>query len=162
MTQTLQMFPFLKQESTMATNHKKWLFVTFFIGEITSVPVELVFLFDGSGQVTDADFSAQIAIAKDIADTFNISEGLAHVGAATYGQNSRVYFTFTDPLGGENRTAQAVKELFDRTPRAGGAARLGQGLKIVDSDLFSLKGGSVNFSKVSKAMSQKYGEFIKF
>lgn len=146
----------------MATNHKKWLFITFFIDEITSVPVELVFLFDGSGQVTDADFSSQIAIAKDIADTFNISEGLAHVGAATYGQNSKVYFTFTDPLSGENRTARAVKELFDRTPRAGGAARLGQGLKIVDSDLFSPKGGSVNVSKVSKAMSQKYGEFIKF
>ncbi|XP_022806051.1 uncharacterized protein LOC111343164 [Stylophora pistillata] len=117
-------------------------------GDIASIPVELGFLFDGSGQVTEADFNAQIALAKDIADTFNITEGLAHIGAAAYSLNSKVQFTFINPLDGPNRTAQAVNELLDRTTHDGGAARLGQGLKIVDSDLFSPKGGSANVPKV--------------
>ena len=135
-------------------------FYDFFVGDIASIPVELGFLFDGSGQVTEADFNAQIALAKDIADTFNITEGLAHIGAAAYSLNSKVQFTFINPLDGPNRTAQAVNELLDRTTHDGGAARLGQGLKIVDSDLFSPKGGSANVPKVSKAMSQKCGGYM--
>lgn len=118
--------------------------------DTVSVPVELAFLFDGSGQISQADFLAQIAIAKQIADTFNISEGLAHVGAATYSPNSRVQFTFIDPFDGPNRPPQAVKELLDKTPQDQGAAKLGQGLKTVDSDLFSPKGGSTKVSKVNQ------------
>ena len=121
-----------------------------FLGDVISVRVELGFLFDGSGQISHPDFLAQIDKAKQIVDTFNISEGLARVGAATYSQNSRVQFTFDDPLDGPNLTAQAVRHLLDRTPHDQGAARLGQGLKTVDSDLFSPKGGSTNVSKVSQ------------
>lgn len=116
----------------------------------TSVPVELGFLFDGSGQISPSDFLSQIDIAKKIADTFNISDGLARVGAATYSPNTRVLFTFNNPLDGRNRTPEAVKQLLDRTPHDQGAARLGQGLQTVDSDLFSPKGGSVDVSKVRK------------
>lgn len=115
-----------------------------------SVQVELGFLFDGSEQINHPDFLAQIALAKQITDTFNISDGLAYVGAATYSQNSQVQFTFDDPLDGPNRTSQAVKELLDKTPHDQGAARLGQGLQIVDADLFSRKGGSLDFPKVNK------------
>lgn len=111
--------------------------------------MELGFLFDGSGQISDQDFLAQIDIAKQIADTFNISDGLARVGAATYSPNSRVLFTFNNPLDGRNRTPEVVKQLLDGTPHDKGAARLGQGLQTVDSDLFSTKGGSINVSKVS-------------
>lgn len=116
----------------------------------TSVPVELGFLFDGSGQISPSDFLSQVDIAKKIADTFNISDGLARVGAATYSPNTRVLFTFNNPLDGRNRTPEAVKQLLDRTPHDQGAARLGQGLQTVDSDLFSPKGGSVDVSKVRK------------
>lgn len=116
----------------------------------TSVPVELGFLFDGSGQISPSDFLSQIDIAKKIADTLNISDGLARVGAATYSPNTRVLFTFNNPLDGRNRTPEAVKQLLDRTPHDQGAARLGQGLQTVDSDLFSPKGGSVDVSKVRK------------
>ena len=116
----------------------------------TSVPVELGFLFDGSGQISPSDFLSQIDIAKKIADTFNISDGLARVGAATYSPNTRVLFTFNNPLDGRNRTPEAVKQLLDKTPHDQDAARLGQGLQTVDSDLFSPKGGSVDVSKVRK------------
>ena len=116
----------------------------------TSVPVELGFLFDGSGQISPSDFLSQIDIAKKIADTFNISDGLARVGAATYSPNTRVLFTFNNPLDGRNRTPEAVKQLLDKTPHDQGAARLGQGLQTLDSDLFSPKGGSVDVSKVRK------------
>ena len=118
--------------------------------DTTSVPVELGFLFDGSGQISQQDFLAQLDIAKQIADTFNISDGLARVGAATYSPDSRVLFTFNNPLDGRNRTPEAVKQLLDRTPQDQGAARLGQGLLTVDSDLFSPKGGSIDVSKVGK------------
>ena len=113
------------------------------------MPVELAFLFDGSGQISHPDFLAQIDIAKQIADSFNISDGLAHVGAATYSPNSRVLFTFDDPVNGPNRTAEAVKQLLDQTPHDQGAARLGYGLQTVDLDLFSPKGGSTDAPKVS-------------
>lgn len=120
-----------------------------------NVPVELGFLFDGSGQINHPDFLAQIDIAKQIADTFNISGGLARVGAATYSENSRVQFTF--PHDGQTRTAQAVKDLLDKTPHDQGAARLGQGLQIVDSDLFSTKGGSIGeVPKVSQGIEKHF------
>lgn len=129
-------------------------------GDITSVAVELGFLFDGSGQISQPDFLAQLDIAKQIADTFNISDGLARVGAAIYSPNSRVLFTFNNPLDGRNRTPEAVKQLLDRTPRDQGAARLGQGLQTVDSDLFSPKGGSIDVSKVRKGKENLcYGLF---
>ena len=117
------------------------------------MPVELGFLFDGSGQISHPDFLAQSDIAKQIADTFNISDGLARVGAATYSPNSRVLFTFNNPLDGRNRTPEAVKQLLDRTPHDQGAARLGQGLQTIDTDLFSPKGGSADVSKVRKGKS---------
>ena len=120
--------------------------------DTTSVPVELGFLFDGSGQISQPDFLDQIDIAKQITDTFNISDGLARVGAATYSPNSRVLFTFNNPLDGRNRTPEAVKQLLDRTPHDQGAARLGEGLQAVDNDLFSPKGGSIDVSKVRKGI----------
>ena len=123
----------------------------FFTEDTLSVPVELGFLFDGSGQISRPDFLAQIAIAKQITDAFNISDGLARVGSVTYSENSAVQFTFNNPLDGPNRTPQAVKELLDKTPHDQGSSRLGQGLKIVDSDLFSPKGGSIDVPKVSEA-----------
>jgi len=115
--------------------------------------VQLGFLFDGSGQISHSDFLSQIDIAKQIVDSFNTSDVLPRVGAATYSPNSRVLFTFKDPIVGGNRTPEATKQLLDRTPHDQGAARLGQGLKTVDSDLFSPKGGSSDvFSKVRKGI----------
>ena len=121
----------------------------FFSDNVTSTPVELGFLFDGSGQISHQDFVAQIDIAKQIVDTFNISDELARVGAAIFSPLSRVLFTFDDPLSGPNRTKQAVKQLLDKTPHDQGAARLGSGLQTVDSDLFSPEGGSADAPKVS-------------
>lgn len=120
-----------------------------FSDNVTSTPVELGFLFDGSGQISHQDFVAQIDIAKQIVDTFNISDELARVGAAIFSPLSRVLFTFDDPLSGPNRTKQAVKQLLDKTPHDQGAARLGAGLQTVDSDLFSPEGGSADAPKVS-------------
>lgn len=111
--------------------------------------MELGFLFDGSGQISKPNFLAQIVTAKEIVDSFNISDELARVGAAISSPNSRVLFTFDDPLTGPNRTAEAVKQLLDNTRQDQGAARLGAGIKTVDLQLFSTKGGSMNVSKVS-------------
>ena len=129
--------------------HSVTVITRLFSDNFTSVPVELGFLFDGSGQISHPDFLAQIDIAKQIVDTFNISDELARVGAAIYSPNSRVLFTFDYPLNGSNRTAEAVKQLLDKLPHDQGAARLGLGLKAVDLDLFSPKGGSADAPKVS-------------
>lgn len=129
--------------------------------DTTSVPVELGFLLDGSEQISPTDFLTQINIAKQIVDTFNISDALARVGAATYSQNSRVLFTFNNPLDGRNRTPEAVKQLLDRTPHDQGTARLGQGLQTVDSDLFSPKGGSADVSKVRKGIENLTSDLLR-
>ena len=120
-----------------------------FSDNITSVPVKLGFLFDGSEQISHPDFLAQIDIAKQIVDTFNVSDSLARVGAAVYSDNPRVLFNFTDPLYGPNNTAQTVKELLDKTPHDQGAARLSYGLQAVASDLFNLTEGSTGAPQVS-------------
>lgn len=113
------------------------------------MPVELGFLFDGSGQISQRDFLAQIDIAKQIVDTFNISDSLARVGGAIYSDNTRVLFNFNDPLNGTNITAEAVKELIDKTPRDQGASRIGYGLQTVASELFDTTDGVSGDPKVS-------------
>ena len=110
--------------------------------DIISVPVEIGFLFDNSGQISRSDFVEQIDIAKQIVDTFNISGNLARVGAAVYSDNPRVLFNFSDPLYHSNNITQAVKDLLDKTPHDQGAAKLGDGLQTVASDLFFPMQGS--------------------
>ena len=120
-----------------------------FIPETTvNVPVNLGFLFDGSGEISHPDFLAQISLAKKVADTFNVSDGLAQVGAATFASESKVHFTFDNPLSGPKLTLQAVHELLDKIPHDQGPARIGLGLQTVDVDLFSQKGGITFAPKV--------------
>ena len=145
--------------ANIAPNLVLWMYLS--LSEDATSVVQLGFLFDGSGQISDPDFLAQINIAKQIVDSFNKSEMVARVGAATYSPSSRVLFSFNNPPGGQNRTPEAIKQLLDRTPHDQGAARLGQGLQTVDSDLFSPEGGSSDvFSKVRKGIKNLTSDLL--
>lgn len=133
-------------------------FLFFHPDNITNIPVELGFLFDSSGQISPSDFRAQVDIAKQIVDSFNISEDLARVGAAVYSDNARVLFNFSDPIYGPNSTAMEVKQLLDKIPHDQGAAKLSDGLAAVATDLFttSYGNGSQNTPQVSDTLLESY------
>lgn len=125
---------------------------------VSNIPVELGFLFDSSGQISPSDFRAQVDIAKQIVDSFNISEDLARVGAAVFSDNARVLFNFSDPIYGPNNTAREVKQLLDKLPHDQGAAKLSDGLVSVATELFTPKygNGSQGTPQVSDTLLKSY------
>jgi len=99
--------------------------------------IDVAFALDSSNSVRDKAFIDMKKFAKDIVDSFAVSQQEARFASLSYSNEAEVNFNFV-----RHSTAEKVKRAIDALPHKKSNTRVDKALELAASDIFSLQGGA--------------------
>lgn len=99
--------------------------------------VDLVFAIDASGSVKAEGYFRIKEFTKGIIDNFDIGVSKTHVGVVTFSENADLQIKLTDTFDKED-----LYKRIDGLKYAGYRTALDDALRLVNTDVFSLSGGT--------------------
>ena len=108
----------------------------FFI-DLCKQNVDLVFAIDASGSVKKEGYFRIKEFTKGIIDNFDIGVSKTHVGVVTFSENADLQIKLTDTFDKED-----LFKRIDGLKYAGYRTALDDALRLVNTDVFSLSGGT--------------------
>ncbi|XP_064624399.1 collagen alpha-1(XIV) chain-like isoform X2 [Lineus longissimus] len=106
------------------------------VGSICKFQVDVAFLLDGSGSVTDKDFLIMLNFVEKVVTKYTIGQDAALIAAVLFSTRSTVKFDFTNYTT-KNDLLKAIKGI--RHP--GGSTAIDLGLRDIRTKIFTATGG---------------------